>query len=132
MQKVLLGKPALYEHLYGFLSLLRANYCITSYFRIFRKSLVLQKLNPSKLVASSTAIDRGKFILDQLFCFAYGMLQLVTAIEVTMSVHRYLMKISSKLPDPNGPLSKEMPAEAIKAANDSIEEATRNIGTIGK
>ena len=30
-----------------------------------------------------------------------------------MSLHRYF-KISSKLPDPNGPLSKEVPSEAIK------------------
>ena len=50
-----------------------------------------------------------------------------------MLSHRYF-KISSKLPDPNGPLSKEIPAEATKAANDSIEQATKtqDIGTNGK
>jgi len=45
-----------------------------------------------------------------------------------MSLHRYF-KISSKLPDPNGPLSKEIPAEAIKAANDSVEQATKTDGS---
>ena len=45
-----------------------------------------------------------------------------------MSLHRYF-KISSKLPDPNGPLSKEVPSEAIKEANKSVESATKNIGT---
>ena len=45
-----------------------------------------------------------------------------------MSLHGYF-KISSKLPDPNGPLSKEVPSEAIKEANKSVERATKNIGT---
>ena len=45
-----------------------------------------------------------------------------------MSLHRYF-KISSKLPDPNGPLSKEVPLEAIKEANKIVERATKNIGT---
>jgi len=38
----------------------------------------------------------------------------------------------SKLPDPNGPLSKEVSAEAIKAANDSVEQATNYICTSDK
>ena len=43
-----------------------------------------------------------------------------------MSLHRYFKIQSNKLPDPNGPLSKEIPAEAIKTANDSVEQATKN------
>ena len=42
-----------------------------------------------------------------------------------MSLHRYF-KISSKLPDPNGPLSKKVPLEAIKEANRSVEVATQD------
>jgi len=41
-----------------------------------------------------------------------------------MALHRYFKPISSKLPDPNGPLSKEMPSAAIREANKSVEEAT--------
>ena len=49
-----------------------------------------------------------------------------------MSLHQYF-KISSKLPDPNGPLSKEVPSEHIKEANRSIEAATQDTssGTSG-
>jgi len=38
-----------------------------------------------------------------------------------MLLHCYFKILSnpSKLPDPNGQLSKEVPAEAVKAANDS-------------
>ena len=49
-----------------------------------------------------------------------------------MSLHRYF-KISSKLPDPNWPLSKEVPSEAIKEANRRVEVATQDtsLGTSG-
>ena len=46
-----------------------------------------------------------------------------------MSLHRYF-KISSKLPDPNGPLSKEVPSEAIKEANKSVERATKILARV--
>ena len=42
-----------------------------------------------------------------------------------MALHRYFKPISSKLPDPNGALSKEMPSMAIREANKSVEEATQ-------
>lgn len=45
-----------------------------------------------------------------------------------MSLHRYF-KVSSKLPDPNGPLSQVVPSETIKAANKSISETVENTGT---
>ena len=41
-----------------------------------------------------------------------------------MALHRYFKPISGKLPDPNGPLSKEMPSGAIKEANKSVEQGT--------
>ena len=48
-----------------------------------------------------------------------------------MSLHCYF-KISNKLPNPNGQLSKEIPADAIKAANNSVELATKDRSTSGK
>ena len=43
-------------------------------------------------------------------------------IRYVMALHRYFKPISSKLPDPNGPLSKEMPSAAIREANKSVEK----------
>ena len=40
-----------------------------------------------------------------------------------MALHRYF-KVSGKLPDPNGSLSKEMPSAAIREANKNVEKAT--------
>jgi len=42
-----------------------------------------------------------------------------------MALHRYF-KISSKLPDPNGPLSETVPSEpkVMKEANRIVEEST--------
>jgi len=45
-----------------------------------------------------------------------------------MALHRYF-KISSKLPDPNGPLSETIPSEVIKEANRIVEESTQNGST---
>ena len=45
-----------------------------------------------------------------------------------MALHRYF-KISSKLPDPNGPLSETIPSEAIKEANKIVEQSTQNAST---
>ena len=46
-----------------------------------------------------------------------------------MSLHRYF-KISSKLPDPNGPLSETIPSETIKEANKSMEQSIQNGSTL--
>jgi len=42
-----------------------------------------------------------------------------------MALHCYFKPVS-KLPDPNGPLSKEIPSVAIMEANKSVEQATRS------
>jgi len=42
-----------------------------------------------------------------------------------MALHRYFKPVS-KLPDPNGPLSKEIPSVVIREANKSVEQATRS------
>ena len=45
-----------------------------------------------------------------------------------MALHRYF-KISSKLPDPNGPLSEIIPSQAIKEANEIVKQSTQNAGS---
>ena len=45
-----------------------------------------------------------------------------------MSLHRYF-KISSKQPDPNGPLSEIIPSQAIKEANEIVKQSTQNGST---
>ena len=48
--------------------------------------------------------------------------------EGVMALHRYF-KISSKFPDPNGPLANTVPPEVIRAANKIAEEANEKGGT---
>ena len=43
-----------------------------------------------------------------------------------MALHCYFKPISSKFPDPNRPLSNKMPSVAIREANKSVEQATKN------
>ena len=45
-----------------------------------------------------------------------------------MALHRYF-KISSKQPDPNGPLSEIIPSQAIKEANEIVKQSTQNGST---
>ena len=47
-----------------------------------------------------------------------------------MALDRYF-KISSKQPDPNGPLSEIIPSQAIKEANKIVKQSTQN-GSTGK
>ena len=42
-----------------------------------------------------------------------------------MALHHYF-KISSKLPDPSGPLSEIIPSQAIKEANEIVKQSTQN------
>ena len=45
-----------------------------------------------------------------------------------MDLHCYF-KISSKLPDPNGPLSETIPSQAIKEADEIVKQSTQNDST---
>ena len=45
-----------------------------------------------------------------------------------MTLHRYF-KISSKHPDPNGPLSEIIPSQVIKEANKIVKQSTQNGST---
>ena len=56
---------------------------------------------------------------------------LLAHVATAVSLH-CCFKISNKLPDPDGPLSKEVKAKVIKAANDNVEWAAKNIGASGK
>ena len=47
-----------------------------------------------------------------------------------MALHHYsYFKISSKLPDPNGPLTEVIPSQAIKEANEIMKQSTQNGST---
>ena len=45
-----------------------------------------------------------------------------------MALHRYF-KISSKQPDPNGPLPEIIPSQVIKEANEIVKQSTQNGST---
>ena len=45
-----------------------------------------------------------------------------------MALHHYF-KISSKLPNPNGPLSESIPSQVIKEANEIVKQSTQNGST---